>query len=74
MKNLIVPLKQHEDGFAHVIIIQKLNDIKIWLYTPCGDSGYLLKPATSFDNNRKYVRILVWEKHFALIKTIEILT
>ena len=33
---LIEPRQQHEDDFAYIIRIQKLYNINIWIYTPCG--------------------------------------
>ena len=75
---LIAPRQQHEDDFGYILRIQKLYNINIWIYTPCGDGKVeLLKPVDDFEKDRKYVRILVWEKagveHCALIRNIETL-
>ena len=58
--------------------IEKLYNINIWIYTPCGNGKVeLLKPVDDFDKDRKVVRMLVWEnsgaEHCALIKNIETL-
>ena len=34
---LIEPRQQHEDDFAYIKGIQKLYNINIWVYTPCGN-------------------------------------
>ena len=75
---IITPRQQHEDEFGYILRIQKLYNINISIYTPCGDGKVeLLKPVDDFDKDRKNVRILVWEKaeveHCALIKNIETL-
>ena len=75
---LIAPRQQYEDDFGYILRIQKLYNINIWIYAPCGDDKVeLLKPQNDFDKHRKNVRILVWEKagveHCALIKNIETL-
>ena len=56
--------------------IQKLYNINIWVYTPCGGGKIeLFKPVDDFDKDRKDVRILVWgnglTEHCALSKNIE---
>ena len=33
---VIEPRQQHEDDFGYILRIQKLYNIKIWVYTPCG--------------------------------------
>ena len=72
VNNLIEPRQQHEDDFAYIIRIQKLYNINIWVYTPCGEGNLeLFKPVDDFDKDRKYVRILVWGNPCALIKNIE---
>ena len=58
--------------------MQKLYNIIIWLYTPCGGGKVeLFKPVDEIDKDRKDVRILVWSngqiEHCALIKNIETL-
>ena len=58
--------------------IQKLYNINIWVYIPCGGGKEeLFKPVDDFDKDRKDVRILVWgngrTEHCALIKNIETL-
>ena len=81
VNNLIEPRQQHEDYFAYVIRIQKFNNIKVWVYTPCGESKKeLFKPVNDFNKDMilvKDVRILVWAnrltEHRALIKTRETL-
>ena len=41
--------------------MQKLYNINIWLYTPCGGGKVeLFKPVDDFDKDIKDVRILVW--------------
>ena len=35
-ENLILPRQQHEDDFAFIIRIQKMFNINILLYIPCG--------------------------------------
>ena len=74
---LIEPRQQHDD-FAYIIRIQKLYNINIWVYTPCGNGKIeLFKQVDDFNNDRKDVRILVWSngqiEHCALIKNIETL-
>ena len=34
---LIAPRQQHEDDCGYTLRIQKLYNINIWIYTPCGD-------------------------------------
>ena len=58
--------------------IQKLYNINIWVYTPCGGGKLeMFKPMVDFDKDRKDVRILVWgngtTEHCALLKNIETL-
>ena len=65
--------QQHEDDFAYIIRIQKLYNINIWVYTPCGNGKIeLFKQVDDFIKDRKDVRILVWSngqiEHCALIK------
>ena len=74
---LIAPRQQHEDDFDY-ILIQKLYNINIVIYTPRGDGKVeLLKSVDDFDKDRKDVRKLVWgnrqTEHCALIKNIETL-
>ena len=60
-KKIIAPRQQHENDFGYMIRIQKLNNINIWIYTPCGDGKIkLLISVDDFNKNRKDVRILVW--------------
>ena len=76
---LIEPRQQHEDDFGYILRIQKLYNINIWLYTPCGGGKVeLFKQVDDFNKDRKEdVRILVWSngqiEHCALIKNIETL-
>ena len=75
---LIEPGQQHEDDFAYIIRIQKLYNINIWIYTPCGNGKIeFFKQVNDFKKDRKDVRILVWSnghiEHCALIKNIETL-
>ena len=75
---LIEARQQHEDDFGYILRIQKLYNINIWVYTPCGGGKVeLFKPVDDFDKDRKDVRILVWgdgkTEHCALIKNIETL-
>ena len=75
---LIQPRQQHEDDFGYILRIQKLYNINIWLYTPCGGGKVeLFKRVDGFNKDRKDVRILVWSngqiEHCALIKNIETL-
>ena len=70
---LIEPRQQHEDDSAYIIRIQKLYNINIWVYTPCGIGKIeLFKQVDDFNKDRKNVRILVWSngqiEHCALIK------
>ena len=56
--------------------IQKLYNISIWVYTPCGGGKEeLFHPVDVFGKDRKDVSILVWRngltEHCALIKNIE---
>ena len=37
VNNLIVPRQQNNDDFAYIIRVQKLYNINLWLYTPCGE-------------------------------------
>ena len=69
---LIEPKQQYEDDFGYILRIQKLYNINIWLYTPCGGGKVeLFKPVDDFNKDRNDVRILVWgdgtTKHCALI-------
>ena len=53
---IIVPRQQHEDDFAYILRIQKLHNIKIWIYTPCGDGkAELLKSVHDINKDRKDV-------------------
>ena len=75
---LIEPRQKHEDDFGYILRIQKLYNIKIWLYTPCGNGKVeLFKQVDDFNKDKKDVRILVWSngqiEHCALIKNIETL-
>ena len=75
---LIEPKQQYEDDFGYILRIQKLYNINIWLYTPCGGGKVeLFKPVDDFNKDRNDVRILVWgdgtTEHCALIKNIETL-
>ena len=75
---LIAPTQQHEDYFGYILRIQKLHNIYIWIYTPCGDDKVeLLKSVDDINNYRKDVRMLVWgdgqTENCALIKNIETL-
>ena len=74
VNNLTEARQQNADNFAYIIRIQKLNNIDIWVYTPCGEGKVeMFKPVDDFDKDRQYARILVWEnagvEHCALIKT-----
>ena len=78
VNNLIEARQRDEDDFAYILRIQKLYNINIWVYTPCGGGKVeLFKPVDDFDKDRKDVRILVWgdgtTEHSALIKNIETL-
>ena len=74
VNNLIEARQQHEDDFAFIIRIQKLYNNNIWVYTPCGEGKVeLFKPVDDFVKGRNDVRILLWENHCALNKTIETL-
>ena len=75
---LIEPRQQHEDDFGYILRIQKLYNISIWVYTPCGGGKVeLFKPVDDIDKDRKDVKILVWgnglTEHSALIKNKETL-
>ena len=60
VNNLIEPRQQHENGSAYIIRIQKLYNIKIWVYTYRGEGKVeLFKPVDDFDEDRKDVRVLV---------------
>ena len=77
--NILIEARQRdEDDFSYIIRIQKLYNINIWVYTPCGGGKVeLFKPVYDFDKDRKDVRILVWgdgtTEHCALIKNLETL-
>ena len=60
-QNKLIPLRQqHDDDFGYILRIQKLYNINIWIYTPCGDDKVeLLKQVDDFDKDRKDIRILV---------------
>ena len=67
----IVPRQLNEDDYAHIIRKQRLNNI---FY------GYKLLVVTAkkqykqaIDFFRRDIRLLVWEEHCVLIKTIETL-
>ena len=75
---LIEPRQQHEDDFGYIIRTQKLYNINIWLYSPCGGGKVkLFKKVDDFNKDRKDVRILVQSngqiKQCALLKNIETL-
>ena len=75
---LIEPRQQHEDEFGYILRKQKLYNINIWLYDPCGGGKIeLFKQVDDFNKDRKDVRILVWSsgqiEHCALINNIETL-
>ena len=54
VNNLIEPRQQHEDDFAYVIRIQKLYNVNIWVYRPCGEGKVeLFKPVDDFNKDRK---------------------
>ena len=62
--------------FAYILRVQKLYNINIWVYTPCGGGKVeFFKAVDYFDKNRKDVKILVWgnvqTEQCALIKNIE---
>ena len=58
--NLIEARQRDEDDFAYIIRIQKLYNISIWVYTPCGGGKVeSFKPVDDFDKDRKDVRTLV---------------
>ena len=58
---LIEPKQQNKDDFGYILRIQKLYNINIWLYTPCGGGKVeLFKPVDDFNKDRNDVRILVW--------------
>ena len=78
VNKLIEPRQQQEDDTAYIIRIQKLYNINIWVYTPCGGGKVeLFKPGDDFDTDRKDVRMLVWgdgtTENCALIKNLETL-
>ena len=57
---LIETRQQHEDDFVYIIRKQKLYNINIWVYTPCGNGKIeLFKQVDDFNKDRKDVRILV---------------
>ena len=75
---LIEPKQQYEYDFGYILRIQKLYNINIWLYTPCGGGKVeLFKPVDDFNKDRNDVRILVWgdgtTEHCAVIKNKETL-
>ena len=60
LNNLIEARQQDEDDFAYIIRIQKLYNINIWVYTPCGGCKVeMFKPVHGSDKDRKDVRIFV---------------
>ena len=70
---LIEPRQGHEDDFRYIFRIQKLYNINIWLYIPCGGGKVeLFKKVNDFNKDRKDVGILVWSngqlEHCALKK------
>ena len=78
VNKLIEPRQQHEDDFAYIKRIQKLYNINLWVYTPCGEGKVeIFIPVDGFKKDRKDVRILVWSngqiEHCPLIKNIETL-
>ena len=78
VNNLIEARQRDEDEFGYLLRIQKLFNINIWIYTPCGGHKVeLFKPVDDFGKDRKDVRILVWgdgtTEHCALIKNIKTL-
>ena len=75
---LIETRQQHEDDFGYISRIQKLHNIIIWLYTPCGGGEVeLFKQVDDFNKDINDVRILVWSngqiEYCALIKNIKTL-
>ena len=78
VNNVIEERQRDEDDIAYIIRIQKLYNINIWVYTPCGGGKVeLFRPVDDFDKDTKDVRILVsgdgTTEHCALIKNIETL-
>ena len=78
INNLIEARQRDENDFSYIMRIQKLYNINIWVYTPCGGGKVeLFKPVDEFDKDSKDVRTLVWgnglTEHCAPIKNIEIL-
>ena len=72
VNNLIELRLQHKDDFAYIIRIQKLYNINIWVYTPCGEGKVeLFKRVDDFDKDRKVFRIIVCGNHCTVIKNIE---
>ena len=62
VNNLIEAQQRDEDDFAYIKRIQKLHNVNIWVYRPCGGGKVeLFKPVDDFDKDRKDVRILVRE-------------
>ena len=60
VNNLIEARQRDEDDFGYILRIQKLYNINIWVYTPCGwGKVELFKPVDDFDKDRKDVRLLV---------------
>ena len=63
---------------SDILRIQKLYNINIWVYTPCGGGKVeMFKPVDDFVKDRNDVRILFWgnglTEHCALVKNIETL-
>ena len=78
LKNLIEARQRDEDDFAYIISKQKMYNMNIWVYTPCGGGKVeIFKPADDSDKDLKDVRILAWgdgtTEHTVLIKNIETL-
>ena len=59
VNNLIGARQLDEDDFAYIMKIQKLYNINIWVYTPCGGGKVeLFKTVDDFDKDRKDVSCL----------------
>ena len=75
LNNLTEARQRDKDGFAYIIRIQKLYNINIWVYTPCGGGkveGFKL--VDDFDKDRRCQNIGDGTtEHCALIKNIETL-
>ena len=75
--NLVNDWEYNEIASDYITKIQNKYYFNIWFYRPTQDSNIAkvecLEKSSDFVKDRQNVRILVWNKHCALIKNVEVL-